>query len=162
MQLRGDAHAHGVEPLQVYQSPAKALHLWFEASSHEDNPTYGQAKMWGGLWTATSAEAFAANAVSMYTSEDKWCDWQRVGCSLVDQLYGDTRLQIVEASHVSHMFTYFARALSAAAWQPHNDSGVHWSLDISLLVYHPQMPTCTALACHLTDAISGIGLLMAA
>ena len=157
--LQCDAYTHGVEPLQVYQSPAKALHLWFEAASHGDKESYGQAKMWGGLWTATSAEAFAANAVSMYTSEDTWCDWQRVGSSLVDQLYGDTRLQIVKASHVLHLPMYCAHVVSVAAWQPHSDSGVHW---ISLLVYHPQMQTCTAIVCHLMGATSGIGLLMAA
>lgn len=52
---------------------------------------------WGGLWTATDAEEFAANAVRMYTSEEEWHVWQQRGFELLNSLYNKAdRLKTVQ------------------------------------------------------------------
>lgn len=85
-------------PMQVYRGPLADLRLWFEADSHETTEVYGETNQWGGLWNATGAEAFAANAAKMYTGEPEWQEWQQVGFSLADLLYSHARLQVVKVS----------------------------------------------------------------
>ena len=84
--------------LQVYQTPVKALQSWFEADSHINTEMYDHALLWGGLWGATSAESFANNAVTMYTADGQWQEWQRMGQDLAELLYSASRLQIIKAS----------------------------------------------------------------
>ena len=101
--------------LQVYQSPAKALQAWFEAESHTTNHMYDRALLWGGLWEATSAESFASNAVTMYTAEGQWHEWQRMGKGLAELLYSTSRLQVVKASKL------------AVLWQRLYIQCTHWA-----------------------------------
>lgn len=54
---------------------------------------------WGGLWRATDAERFAADAVQMYTSEEEWHVWQERGFQLLNTLYNKAdRLKTVQVS----------------------------------------------------------------
>lgn len=56
-----------------------------------------QHEGWGGLWTATNAETFAANSVHLYTCEVKWHLCQDRGFELLESLYNKAeRLKTVQ------------------------------------------------------------------
>ncbi|KAL3151647.1 hypothetical protein ABBQ38_012636 [Trebouxia sp. C0009 RCD-2024] len=98
-----DSWAHGTP---VCTTPMGAEGM-FPATSHSPegfptaeagcDATHGSNMGWGGLWTATDAEEFAANAVRMYTSEEEWHVWQQRGFELLHSLYNKAdRLKTVQ------------------------------------------------------------------
>ncbi len=88
--------------LQTYRSPSRFLQLWFEAAAHAK--LEGLYEAWGGLWTANTAQIFAANAVCMYTDTDEWPVWQQRGFELLQELYTqEDRLQVVKVMPGRHL-----------------------------------------------------------
>ena len=85
--------------MQTYRRPDSFLQLWFEVAAHQKlRKQLPEASItWGGLWTADTAEAFASDAVHVYTAEEEWSTWQQRGYELLDSLYNQAaRLQVVK------------------------------------------------------------------
>lgn len=85
--------------VQVSSSFRNSSTRWFDITSHQEG-VY-EHDSWGGLWTATTAEAFAADAVRMYTStEEQWGLWQARGLQLLQKLYQkEERLQTIRVGN---------------------------------------------------------------
>lgn len=85
------------------------LKVWYAATIHVSQAA--QSKSWGGLWTATDAESFAANAVHLYTYEDEWQMCQERGFELLESLYSKAdRLKIVQVlmyMSINHVSVFF-------------------------------------------------------